>query len=337
MSFSQFDTSIVDACASPVHFDREFISNSPAMQPLKEAAARAAAQASTVMILGETGTGKEMLARFIHAHSPRASGPFIPVDCSALADSLFESQLFGHVKGAFTGASRETMGFIRAAEGGTLFLDEIGELSLALQAKLLRVIQERQVVPVGDTVPRLVNIRIICATHRDLAAMVAEGTFRHDLYYRLHVICLNLPPLRERQIDLFPLATHFLTKLATRSGDRPKKLSLQAVESLSRYHWPGNVRELFNVLEHSFVLSESSSIIELADLPPMLAGTGFRGPTATDLNLDNVERRAIMEALKRTRNNRANAARLLGIEPRRLNRRIEALGIPFPDGLRRNK
>ncbi|MDP9175218.1 MAG: sigma 54-interacting transcriptional regulator [Planctomycetota bacterium] len=321
----------------PVAMEAEFISQSAVMAPVKEAAVRAAAQASTVMILGETGTGKEMLARFVHANSPRATGPFIPVDCSALADSLFESQLFGHLKGAFTGAMRETMGFIRAADGGTLFLDEIGELSPALQAKLLRVIQERQVVPVGDTNPRPVDIRIICATHRDLSAMVADGTFRHDLYYRLHVICLHLPPLRERIADMFPLAAHFLKKLAVRSGEMPKKLSIQALESLCRYHWPGNIRELFNVLEHSFVLSENSTIIELTDLPPMLTGTGFRGPTATDLNLDNVERRAIMEALKRTRNNRANAARLLGIEPRRLNRRIDALGIPFPEGLRRDR
>src|SRR5579872_5186606 len=171
-----------------------FVGESPTLSSLKQTSLDLAPRRSTVMILGETGCGKEMLARFIHNNSPRANKPFIPVDCSSLSDTLFESELFGHVKGAFTGAVRESLGFIRAADGGTLFLDEIGELSLPLQAKLLRVLQERCVVPVGDTKAYPVDIRIVCATNRDLAAMVQAGTFRQDLYFRLNVVVLNVPP-----------------------------------------------------------------------------------------------------------------------------------------------
>ncbi len=308
--------------------DSQFVCESAAMIRLAAAARRAAMQPSTILLLGQTGTGKEMLARYIHAHSSRAGKPFVPVDCSALPETLFESELFGHVRGAFSGAIRDSLGFIRAADGGTLFLDEIGELPLGLQPKLLRVVEERSVVPVGDTRPRPVDIRIICATHRDLSTMVAEGAFREDLYFRLNVLCLSLPPLRERPDDVIPLASSILQRLCTRGGE-PKTLSHQAMEALLPYPWPGNIRELFNVLEHAFVFSEGS-VIEPADLPPQMSGRGFPNSLASDLNLDNVERGTILEALRRARGNRPRAARLLGIETRRLNRRMEALNIHVP-------
>ncbi len=309
--------------------DGTFIGSSPVVTRLKAIAARVAQRHSTVMLLGETGTGKEMLARFIHANSPRANNAFIPVDCTAFSDNLFESQLFGHVKGAFTGAHRDTLGFIRSADGGTLFLDEIGELNLNLQAKLLRVIQERRVVPVGDAVPRPVDIRLICATHRNLAEMVEAGTFRQDLFFRLQVFTLVLPPLRDRVDDLAQLSEFFLERLAELGGDTPKKLSAEAAESLLGHSWPGNVRELFNVLEHAWVLADGHTI-ELSDLPAPLSTGGYRPYHPSDLNLEAIERRVIIEALKRSQYNRTAACKLLGLELRRLNRRIESLKIDLP-------
>src|SRR5271170_3670408 len=209
-----------------------FVGESPSVATLKQTALDLAPRRSTVMILGETGSGKEMLARFIHANSPRVNKPFIPVDCSSLSDTLFESELFGHVKGAFTGATRDSLGFIRAADGGTLFLDEIGELSLQLQSKLLRVLQEKVVVPVGDFRPRPVDIRVITATNRPLDAMVREGTFRQDLFFRLNVVVLKLPPLRERQADIIPLAGHFLRAQAELYGESVKQLAPQTISLL---------------------------------------------------------------------------------------------------------
>jgi transcriptional regulator with PAS, ATPase and Fis domain len=306
-----------------------FIGGSSVVTRLKAIAARVAQRHSTVMLLGETGTGKEMLARFIHANSPRAQEAFIPVDCTAFSDSLFESQLFGHVKGAFTGAHRDTLGFIRSADGGTLFLDEIGELNLNLQAKLLRVLQERRVVPVGDAIPRPVDMRVICATHRNLAEMVQAGTFRQDLFFRLQVFTLLLPPLRDRVDDIPQLADFFLERLAELGGDIQKKLSDEAVESLMNHSWPGNVRELFNVLEHAWVLADGN-VIGLSDLPAPLSTGGYRAYHPSDLNLEAMERRVIIEALKRSQYNRTAACKLLGLELRRLNRRITSLKIELP-------
>ena len=282
------------------------------------------------MLLGETGSGKEMLARFVHENSPRKNQPFIPVDCSALTETLFESQLFGHVKGAFTGAVRDTMGFVRAADGGTLFLDEVGELTLNLQAKLLRVLQERCVVPVGGTQASPVDVRVICATNRDLQAMVEQETFRQDLFFRINVVVLRVPPLRERTEDIVALSEYFLARQAGMSQEPRKSLHPDAVQSLIKYNWPGNIRELFNVLEHGHIMS-LGPVVELSDLPPPLSNSGFAGRVhASELNLQRLERNAIIEALKRTRFNRAAACRLLGIEARRLNRRILALRIPLP-------
>lgn len=251
---------------APLVLSDNLVGESNVMKDLKRIAAGVATRRSTIMILGETGTGKEVLAKFIHQNSDRVAKPFIPVDCSALSDTLFESELFGHVKGAFTGAMRDTLGFIRAAEGGTLFLDEIGELSLQLQAKLLRVLQEKTVVPVGDTKPRPVNVRVITATHRDLPEMVRQGTFRQDLYFRLNVVVLRTPPLRERNEDVVQLANHFLKTQAELYEETPRQLSPDVSALLQGYSWPGNIRELANVMEHAHVLAADNTI-RLSDLP----------------------------------------------------------------------
>ncbi|HMO26801.1 MAG TPA: sigma 54-interacting transcriptional regulator [Tepidisphaeraceae bacterium] len=307
-----------------------FVGQSSAIGVIKEIASGIAGRRSTVMILGETGTGKEMLARHIHALSDRSANPFIPVDCSALTDSLFESQLFGHVRGAFTGAVRESLGFVRAADTGTLFLDEIGELSAPSQAKLLRVIQERCVVPVGETRPKPVDVRFICATHRDLRQMVREGTFREDLYFRLNVIVLNVPPLRERPCDIVPLARHFVKQQAELYDEPVKRISDEAAALLQSYGWPGNVRELANAMEHAYVLS-STGTIEPADLPDRLRAVDATDMVASELRLVDVERRTIAEALRRTQYRKLAACRLLGINIQRLNRYITRLGIRMPE------
>jgi len=307
----------------------ELIGQSGAIASVKEIAASIAARRSTVMILGETGSGKEMLARHIHQLSDRHDKPFVPVDCSSLADSLFESELFGHVRGAFTGAVRDSLGFVRAANGGTLFLDEIGELSTPMQAKLLRVIQERYVVPVGDTRPNYVDVRVVCATHRDLGEMVRTGAFRQDLFFRLNVVVLNMPPLRQRPMDVLPLARHFLRAQAELYNEAPKSLSPDTANVLQGYPWPGNVRELANVIEHAHVLA-ANHIIEVADLPERLRIGNLDAQAGNDLYLIDVERRTIAEALRRTQFNKAAASRMLGINIQKLNRRIERLGIRLP-------
>jgi transcriptional regulator with PAS, ATPase and Fis domain len=308
---------------------RELIGQSGVVTAVKEIAASIAARRSTIMILGETGSGKEMLARHIHHLSDRVSEPFVPVDCSSLADSLFESELFGHVKGAFTGAVRDSLGFIRAANRGTLFLDEIGELSIPMQSKLLRVIQERYVVPVGDTRPHHVDVRIVCATHRNISDMVRDGTFRQDLYFRLNVVVLHMPPLRERPTDVLPLAQHFLRAQADLYSEPAKLLSPEAAEILQAYPWPGNVRELANVIEHAHVLA-ATNLIEVGDLPERLRVGSLDAARGGDLYLLDIERRTIAEALRRAQFNKAAASRMLGINIQKLNRRIERLGIRLP-------
>ncbi len=306
----------------------QLIGDSPALASVREAAASVASRHCTVLILGPTGSGKEVLARYIHSASRRSNAPFIPVDCAALGDALFESQMFGHVRGAFTGAMRDSVGYIRAAEGGTLFLDELGELSLSSQAKLLRVIQERAVVPVGETRPRPVDIRLLAATHRNLSEMVQEGTFRQDLFYRLNVIALELPPLRERPEDILPLAEHFLQQQAQRYEEPCKRLSSGAGTRLRDYGWPGNVRELANAMERAHISAPGEEINPSA-LPPLIAlGTAEESVALEgELLLENAERRLISEALRRTRANKAAACRLLGIDVKRLRRRMTRLGI----------
>jgi len=306
------------------------IGQSPIMAALKKSAADIAQRRSTIMILGETGCGKEMLARYVHQNSQRADKPFIPVDCSALSETLFESELFGHVKGAFSGATRDSLGFIRAADTGTLFLDEIGELSLQLQAKLLRVLQEKVVVPVGDFRPRPVDIRIVTATNRSLETMVRQGTFRQDLFFRLNVVVFQLPPLRERTGDIVPLAEHFLKTQADLYGEQIKTISPEAAMLLQDFPWPGNVRELANVMEHAHVIA-SGSQVTIADLPPRLQTQTDAIQPGEDLSLEDMERFTIAKALKRVNFNKSAACKLLGINIQRLNRRIARLGIQMPD------
>ncbi len=305
---------------------KQLIGNSSAIESVKSVAETVASRQCTVVILGETGTGKEMVARYIHTQSNRSDAPFIPVDCSTLSDTLFASEMFGHTRGAFTGAVRDSLGFVRAANGGTLFLDEIGELPLPLQAKLLRVIQERSVVPVGESLPQPVDIRIICATHRDLAAMVREGTFREDLYFRLSVVVTNLPPLRERTGDIVPLSNHFLKLQADLYDEPQRKLSPATARTLESYLWPGNVRELSNAMEAAHVLAKGETI-EPTDLPARMQSHKPSKDSTPDLCLVEVERRTIAEALRRTNYCKAAACRLLGINIQRLNRRIERLKI----------
>jgi transcriptional regulator with PAS, ATPase and Fis domain len=297
------------------------------MAAIKSVAETVASRHCTVMILGETGTGKEVIARHIHSRSDRATAPFIPVDCSAISDTLFESQMFGHVAGAFTGAVREALGFVRAADGGTLFLDEIGELSLPMQAKLLRVIQERCVVPVGDAHARPVDVRIVAATHRDLAAMVRAGTFRQDLYFRLNIVVLTLPPLRERPEDTPLLADHFLQAQADLYEEPKQQLSDEAILAMQRYSWPGNVRELANAMEAAHVLA-SGDAVQVDDLPARLQSPSSEDEPSSDLCLAELERRAIIEALRRTGHCKAAAGRLLGINVQRLKRRMSRLQVP---------
>ena len=293
---------------------------------------------ATVLIEGETGVGKEVAARQIHALSPRATRPFVPVDCTVFSTELMESQLFGHVKGAFTGAVGAALGFVRCADTGTLFLDEIGELPLFVQAKLLRCIQERTVVPVGGVEPIPVDLRIIAATHRDLAAMVRAGTFRQDLYFRLNVVRLSIEPLRSRRDEILPLAQYFLNDIAIAYAEAPKVLSPAAEAALLRYEWPGNVRELRNAIERAFLFC-SDRTIDVAHLPSEIRDFAPTLPTQKDPwthptfetdsipSLADAERLLIARVLKVTGGNQSDAARLLDIERHRLRRKIMAHGL----------
>lgn len=311
---------------------------SPSMARVLDTARKAAASDASVLIRGESGTGKELLARAIHENSPRRNGPLVAVHCAALAPSLLESELFGHVKGAFTGAAADRLGRIQSAQGGTLFLDEIGEISPETQVKLLRVLQQREIEPVGAGTPISVDVRLVAATHRNLEQMIADGRFREDLYYRINVITLTLPPLRERREDLHELAAEFLRRAAEKCDKRVVDFEEGALDALLHYDWPGNIRELENVIERAVVLSDGE-LITLADLPgdiptaPASAGAGRRtarrpqataqrrGPgldtdrqTTSWRRLDGeAERRLLIEALEKSEGNKAHAAKLLGL------------------------
>lgn len=284
-----------------------------------------------VTITGETGTGKEMVARKIHQHSRRVDKPFVPVDCTTLTGQLFESQLFGHVKGAFTGAIHDTLGFFRAADNGTIFLDEISEIPLELQAKLLRVLQEGTVTPVGSTQVHPINVRVLCATNRDLKKMVDNGQFRADLYYRVNVVNLEIPPLRQRVEDILPLARHFLANLADFYEEPVRTLSERVETMLLGYRWPGNVREMANAMERCHVLSKET-VIEPSVLPAEILMASYTGQTADSPlpTLDAAKHRLITEALRVTDGKKVAAAKILGIDRRQLNRLIEKLNITVP-------
>ena len=292
--------------------------------------AAVSARNSTVLIRGESGAGKGLVAMQIHQASSRASGPFISVDCTTLRDTLFESQLFGHVKGAFTGAQQPTLGFWRAADGGTLFLDEVGELAPPMQAKLLRGLQDRAITPVGGVEPVPVDVRIIAATHRNLEEMVSRGEFREDLYFRLKVVRLDVPSLRERMMDVSALAWHFLKRLSDLYQEPAKSFAASAIDAMMAYHWPGNVRELANAVEYAYVLS-TSDVLTSADLPEEIRAAGIQRLVTSQndavVPLSVAERALILKALHATRGNQARAAQLLQVERRRLYRKVRQYGL----------
>jgi transcriptional regulator with PAS, ATPase and Fis domain len=300
------------------------------MRRIYELLPRVVASDSTVLILGESGTGKEVFARAVHEHGKRKKHPFVQVNCAALVDSLLEAELFGVVKGAATDVT-ERPGKFEQAHRGTLLLDEIGDMAPGTQAKVLRVLQERELTRVGGSKLIPVDVRIVASTHRDLEAMVAQNTFRQDLFYRLNVIRLELPPLRERLGDLELYTDFFLKRLAGRTGRNVRGLTPPAMKALGSYPWPGNVRELENVLERAMVLS-SSSILELEDLPSLSAalrgpgGTTFRLPEE-GLSLEELEKDLLAQAMERSGGNKSAAARLLGLTRRTLGYRLEKFGL----------
>ena len=289
---------------------RDLVSKSPAMQAVFELARTAAKSGSTVLILGESGTGKDLLARAVHSESDRVNQPFVAVSCAALTETLLESKLFGHERGAFTGAFERHQGKFEAAHGGTLFLDEIGDISPKLQLDLLRVLEERKVTRVGGTAQIPVDVRVIAATNRVLAKLVADGTFRQDLYYRLNVIPLTIPPLRERKEDIPLLVDHLLERLSVETGKRVESISEESMSHLLAHDWPGNVRELSNVLERGIVLATGSVL-----RPEHLGALGDGLPSDhKPLSLEQVERRHIAEILRQAAGNVSQAARVLDID-----------------------
>ncbi|HEX5233853.1 MAG TPA: sigma-54 dependent transcriptional regulator [Silvibacterium sp.] len=316
------------------------IGSSPEMEKIYRILSKVSQTTHPVLILGESGTGKELIARSIHSNGPNASKPFLPVDCGSLVPTLVESELFGYVKGAFTGATRNKEGLLASAEGGTVFLDEIGEMPLDLQAKLLRALQEKEIRPVGATHRVPINVRILAATNRDLAAMVEQGRFRKDLYYRLNVVALRLPPLRDRRDDIPLLAAHFLNRV-NRSRGSKYVFSDDALRTISEFAWPGNVRELENSIERACALC-TGPVLRLGDLPTQLQDFHlhtWRTPAsqATDkaagisvaevTPLAALERQAILTTLRQLNGDKLTAARLLGIGKTTLYRKLKEYGI----------
>ncbi|TXD34395.1 sigma-54-dependent Fis family transcriptional regulator [Lujinxingia vulgaris] len=319
--------------------DGEALARDDASRKLFAMAETVARTPSTVLIHGETGVGKEVLARFIHLNSKVARGPMVAINCAALSASLIESELFGHEKGAFSGATGQHAGAFERAHGGTLLLDEVSELPLELQAKLLRVLQERQVLRVGGTRPIATDARIIATTNRDLAGHVSAGHFRQDLYFRLNVFPLEIPPLRERPDDILPLARHYATTLAGRLGLEPREFSAQALEQLAAYRYPGNVRELINIVERALILASTSACITTEHLifepgaAPALSSEGRSAPTsndehtvqfrAGDMPLTDVRRVIIERTLERFEGNRSRAAHELGVSTRTIRNKLK--------------
>jgi DNA-binding NtrC family response regulator len=317
------------------------IGRSGEMEKLYRILSKVAQSSHPVLILGESGTGKELVARTIHAYGPNGQKPFLPVDCGSIVPTLIESELFGYVKGAFTGANRSKDGLLVSAEGGTVFLDEIGELSLDLQAKLLRALQEREVRPVGATHRVPIKARIVAATNRDLAVMVERGQFRKDLFYRLNVVNLRLPALRDRREDIPLLAAHFLDRISREHG-RKFTLSDEALRTMMRYDWPGNIRELEHAVERACTMS-SGPILHLGDLPTQLQNHGLEtrrvaqaGDTAEEpagpqlTTLAEMEKQAILSAIRTLNGDKLQAARLLGIGKTTLYRKLKEYGIADP-------
>ncbi len=319
--------------------DTDFIAESAPMRRVLDLCRRAASSEATVLITGESGTGKERLARYLHDLSRRSAGPFVAINCGALPEGLLESELFGHVQGAFTGASRARVGLFESAEGGTLFLDEIGETTPAMQVRLLRALQERVIRPVGSNHEVSINARVVAATNRDLKRMVEAGAFRKDLYFRLRVVPLEVPPLRDRPEDILPLSQHFIARTCASNACGPCSLSDEVLDVLGRYAWPGNIREFENAIERAVVLAEGRPRIEIDDLPPEVLGEpeaplAPSEPTEADgavLTLEEVERRHILATLRRYDGHRRKTAEALGIAENTLWRRLKKWGLIASD------
>jgi transcriptional regulator with PAS, ATPase and Fis domain len=305
---------------------RRFVVRSPAMQEVLELAAQVAPLDTTVLVYGESGTGKEFVVRMIHEQSRRASGSFVSVNCAALTETLLESELFGHVRGAFTGAVRDKPGLFELASNGTLFLDEIGEVAPTIQAKLLRALQEREIRRVGGERTVKVNTRVIAATNRDLRAAVRAGTFREDLYFRLGAFIIPIPPLRDRREDIPPMVHEFVRRAATRMGKDVRTVSAEAMTLLIRYSWPGNVRELEHAIERAVILARGTTIT-VRELPPELSESRSRGPIGDTLDLKAQEERLIVKALERFKGNRRKTAEALKISPVTLWRKMKEYGL----------
>lgn len=297
------------------------IGTSEAMAKISSALMKAASTTSTVLITGESGTGKELVARAIHYCSARASGPFVPVNCGGIPDGLLESELFGHVKGAFTGATQSRAGFFQTADGGSIFLDEISELSGSLQVKLLRVLQDKKVYMVGADRPSAVDVKILAATNTDLHGLVKKGSFREDLFFRLNVITISVPPLRERGDDILLLTHHFATKFAKEFGKPVPRFSDKALRALRNYDWPGNVRELENIV-HRVVVMTDDEFIDVPDLPSLMRFSAVRG-YGLDRTLAEIEAEHIQRVLTSTDGNKTNAAKILGIDRKTLREKLK--------------
>jgi two-component system, NtrC family, response regulator HydG len=289
---------------------------SPAMARIGDFIAKAALTPATALISGESGTGKELVARAIHYSSTRASAPFVPVNCGAIPEELLESELFGHIKGAFTGATETRAGFFQTADGGTIFLDEVSETSLSMQVKLLRVLQDKEVCMVGSSRTRKVDVRIIASTNKDLSALVKKGLFREDLFYRINVIAIDLPPLRERGDDIFLLTCYFSQKYAGELGRSVPRFSDHALQVLRKYHWPGNVRELENVVQRLVVMTDGDSI-DVPDLPSLMRFSAL-GHATLNRTLAEVEAEYIQNVLVSVNGNKTRAAEILGIDRKTL-------------------
>jgi two-component system response regulator HydG len=315
------------------HFDRQnIIGRSPAMVKLLETVAQVAPSEATVLITGESGTGKEMIAGAIHFNSPRKDGPFVKLNCAAITETLLESELFGHEKGAFTGAHKRKEGRFRQAHGGSIFLDEISEMSLAMQVKLLRVLQDREITRVGGEEVINVDVRLVAATNKDLFQEIEAGLFREDLFYRLNVVTITMPPLRERREDVPLLAKHFLETFCEKNRKKIKGFTPQAMDLLLKYDWPGNVRELMNAVERGVVLANSEYLDE-KDLPLALRDESIEGEAPPeqaipgDLPLEEVEKASILKTLELTGGNKSEAARRLGITRRTLHKKLKKYGV----------
>jgi Nif-specific regulatory protein len=312
-----------------IELEHNMVGAGPGMRKVFEFIRRVAPTESTVLVQGESGTGKELVAHAIHRNSPRADRPFVAINCAAIAETLLENELFGHEKGAFTGASSQKKGKVEVAEGGTLFLDEIGELAAGLQAKLLRVLQEREFERLGGTRPIKLDIRLIAATNRSLLDAVKAGTFRNDLYYRLNVVTLTMPALRERREDIPLLANYFVAKASRKCNTRIKPLAPETVICLTNYDWPGNVRELENALERALVLGSTDSILP-DDLPEGILEAAPAAPASTDRyhsTIKEAKKQLVVQALQQANGDYIEAAKTLGMHPNSLLRLIRNLDL----------